>query len=80
MTWARNFGDRHGAGTLETGARAKKIQKLCADCGCGLPSNQPTYCKPCFSIRHSRLVQARRKRARQAKKVHATETPGRRDV
>lgn len=48
MTWARNHGDSCRAGYADT-KRAKKLTKVCPDCGTGIP-NIKKRCATCAEI------------------------------
>ena len=46
------FGLSQAGGSIETGKRAKVIEKACGACGCSIPFRK-TYCGPCY---HERLM------------------------
>lgn len=50
---SRSFEARrtHGSFAELSGGRAKAVQKLCAQCGCGLMDRRKTYCAPCYDVR-----------------------------
>lgn len=69
MTWASNFGAiRHSIGSLET-KRAKKVQKLCIDCGAGIAMGRKVRCSPCYSVILEIRNRATSKRYYEAKKA-----------
>jgi hypothetical protein len=65
MTWARNHGDRNSISSLDT-RRAKKITKVCPDCGTGIP-NIKKRCAPCYSVKLQARAAAASKQRHSAK-------------
>lgn len=74
MTWARNHGDSCKAGWSDT-KRAKRITKVCPDCGIGIP-NTKKRCLDCAGIAtraaNNRSSLAWRRRAKSTQNGGAT--------
>jgi hypothetical protein len=50
--------------SIETGPRAKPLEKRCAGCGTGIPRRK-TWCGPCYDERLQANILAHRKKMKQ---------------
>lgn len=52
--------------SIESGKKAKAVEKSCARCGCGIEKRK-TYCGPCYGIRYEENIAANRHKYRKSR-------------